>query len=199
MKDNTLNLFFGRQPSEDFLEDLKVLEKLKEKEVFGIIDKVIEWYPEDIDKKWEELSKNLKKKEKKEYGSLIGVFLFIFKEFAVGHINESELREDAKKIGLLDNYVNHFVKKLSENTEFRKRALRQVQPYRNFLTSIDWRIDRQNYGYDFGENVCIIELSYYSGGEKKVAQFELDLGGIKNLKAIFNKIEEKLCHLNKNT
>ena len=196
MKDNTLNLFFGRQPSEDFLKDLEVLRKFQEKNVFEIIDWILEFYSTgDIDEEWEKWSKNFKDKEKKEKKAIIVVLLFIFKYFAVGHINENELKEDARKLNISDKYLDYFIKKLSENIEFRKRALRQEQPYRNFLTSGDWRIDRQNYGYDFGENVCIIELSYYSKGEKQVTQFELDLEGIRNLKAIFNKIEEKLCRL----
>lgn len=194
MDTKSLNLFFGQTPNEDFLEDLEILKKFKEEEIIKLTDWLIENYPGgNLDEEWKKLSKNLKDKEKKE--KIIILFLFIFKKFAVGHINENELKEDAKKLNLSEEYIDHFIEKLSENQEFRKRALRQEQPYRNFLASIDWRIDRQNYGHDFGENVCILEFIYSDKGEKKIAQFELDLEGIRTTKAIFNKIEEKLCAL----
>lgn len=194
MNDNSLNLFFGRPPSEDFLEDLGILKKIPEKEVFEIMNWTIKYYPTgNIDDEWKKLSKNLKNKEKKE--KIIRIFLFIFKQFAVGHINEDELKEDFKSLGLSQKYLDYFIKKLSENNEFRKRVLRQEQPYRNLLSSVDWRIDRQNYGQDFGENVCILEFTYLSKGEKQIAQFELKLEGVKDLIFILNIIEKKLNRL----
>ena len=61
MKYNSLNLFFGSGSSEDFLEDLEQLKEFQEKEVFDLIDHIIKWYPEeDIDKEWEEWSKDFK-------------------------------------------------------------------------------------------------------------------------------------------
>lgn len=190
----SLNLFFGRPPDKDFLEDLEIMKELQEKEVKKITDWIIKNYPTgNLDEEWKKLSKNLKDKDKKE--KIIRAALFIFKKFAVGHVNEDELKEDFENLNLSQKYIDHFIKKISENKEFKKRALKQEQPYRNLLGSINWRIDRQNYGHNFGENVCILEFTYLSKGEKQVAQFESGLEEIRTLKAIFNKIEEKLCQL----
>ncbi len=192
MTDKPLNLFFGRPPNKDFLEDLEILKKFQEKEILELIEWIIKTYPTgNIDEEWKKLSKSLKDKEKKE--KIITTLLFIFKQFAVGYVNENELKKDFESLKLPQKYFDCSVNKLSENNEFRKRALEQVQPYRNLLVSVDWRIDRQNYGHDFWENVCILDFTYFSKWEKQVAQFESGLGGIRTLKAIFNKIEEELC------
>jgi len=196
MKYNSLNLFFGSGSSEDFLEDLEQLKEFQEKEVFDLIDHIIKWYPEeDIDKEWEEWSKDFKEDEKKAKKSAIRALLFIFKEFASGSLTESELRADAEKIGFAKKYVNYSVKKLNKAKEFHKKALRQNQPYRNVLSSVDWRIDRQNYGQEFEESICAIEFSYYHKGEKQIAQFDLNLKGLRNLILTLNKIEKKLCQM----
>lgn len=196
MDTNTLNLFFGQSPSEDFLEDLEILKELQEKEVREITDWIIETYPKgNLDKEWEELSKDFNKKYKKEKEKIIRTFRFIFKQFAVGHINESELKEDAKKLNIPEEHIDFFIKKISENKEFRKRALRQEQPYRNLFAYVDWRIDKQNYGHDFEENICVLEFAYYSKGEEHITQFELDLEGLRQLRFVLKIIDEKLCKL----
>src|SRR3989344_2831603 len=178
MKYNSLNLFFGSGSSEDFLEDLEQLKEFQEKEVFDLIDHIIKWYPEeDIDKEWEEWSKDFKEDEKKAKKSAIRALLFIFKEFASGSLTESELRADAEKIGFAKKYVNYSVKKLNKAKEFHKKAL------------------RQNYGQEFEESICAIEFSYYHKGEKQIAQFDLNLKGLRNLILTLNKIEKKLCQM----
>ena len=192
-----LNLFSGQMPTDQFLEDLDTLKNFEEKEVLDLIDHIITWYPEeDIDKEWEEWSKDFKENEKEAKKSAISILLFIFTEFASESLTESELRADAEKIGFAEKYVNYSVKKLNKAKEFRKKALRQNQPYRNVLASVDWRIDRQNYGQEFEESVCAIELIYYHKGEKQVAQFDLNLKTLKKLILTLNKIEGKLCQIN---
>lgn len=196
-----LNLFFGRQPSDDFLEDLEALKKLSEKEVFELVDKVIEWYPkeEDVSKEVEEWLKKFGKKEKEKRSGLMEALAFVFRMFASGNVDENELREDIKKIDFPGKYFDYFLKKLSKEKEFHKKAIRQRQPHRNFLSSVDWRIDKQGNGEEFSENVCVIDLTYYFKGKEETAQFSLSQDALKNLIFTLNKIEKKLCHLNKNT
>ena len=93
MKDNSLNLFFGQAPNEQFLGDLGNLKKLEEKDATKLIDHVIDWYPkENIDNEWKEWFENFTKEEKEEKKSIIRIILFIFKEFAgySGHVVPEE-------------------------------------------------------------------------------------------------------------
>lgn len=62
-----LNIFFGRIPDSEFLEDLNHFLSLNEKEGFELIDKVIDWYPrQNIDKEWEEWSKKFNEDEEEK-------------------------------------------------------------------------------------------------------------------------------------
>lgn len=196
MDTKSLNLFFGQPPSEDFLEDLEILKKFQEKEVLELIDWIIKYYPTgNLDEEWEKLAKNFTDEDKNKRRKIITTLLFIFKQFVVGHVNENELKKDFESLKLSQKYFDCFLNKLSENNEFRKRALKQIQPYRNLLVSVDWRIDRQNYGHDFGENVGVLDFTYFSKGEKQVAQIEFGLEEIKHLIFILRIIEEKLNKL----
>ena len=193
MKDKSLNLFFGREPSEDFLDDLESLKKLSEKEVFELIDKIVEWYPkENVDKEWEEWIKHFTKEQEKEKKQAIRALIFIFKEFASGNINELELKEDFEILEL-SKYLDNFIRKMEPfEKEFRKEALTNKKPYENVLVNIDWRIDTKHYRDGTEEKIAFIEFVYSSVGEKKVTQFDLTKRALKHLIYRLNKIEEEL-------
>lgn len=195
--DNSLNLFFGQKPNDDFLEDLSSFSKLKENEISKLINKVIEWYTkEDIDREWEEWTKSLPKEEIEEKKSAIRIILFIFKEFASENINETELKEDFETLKLPQKYFDYFIKPLkSVKKEFREKTLKDKKPNENFLASIDWRIDKKTYRDGMEKNVAIIEFIYSDKGEKKVAQFDLNLKALKHLISKLKQIEEELCKI----
>lgn len=194
MKDNLLNLFFGRQPSDDFLEDLEALKKLSEREIFGLIDKIIEWYPkENIDKEFDEWEKEFTKEEIQERKRAIRILLFVFKEFVSGNINEDELKDDFEIIKLPQRYFNHFLKMLKPvEKEFRKNSLEGEKPYENALISIDWRIDAKHYRDGTENKIAFLELILFDRGEEKVVQFDLNSKALKHLIYRLKKIEEEL-------
>ena len=198
MKDNTLHLFFGREPSEDFLEAIKQIKELKENEVFGIIDNLFKWYPKNIDEEWKKWieKEKLNDEEKKKIEDTIAVFLPLIKEFTVGHIDEKELKEDFEKISLSENYINYFIKKLKSAKDFCEKTIIQGLPYVNSINSVDWRIDKHNSGQDFEKNICVLEFNYSSFDKRKVVQFNLTLDGLRYLIANLKRIEKRLCAMN---
>lgn len=197
MKGNSLNLFFGSEPNKDFLENLETIKKIPEAKILELIDKVIEWYPKegDIKKEVEEWLNKFWEKEKEKMSSVIDALAFIFISFASGNVDENELKKDIEKINFPEKYFYYFLKKLKKSKEFRKKATKQRQPHRDFLNSIDWRIDKQGTGEEFSEKVCVIELTYYSKGEEEIAQFNLNHTALKHLIFTLNKIENKLCQV----
>lgn len=192
--DNSLNLFFGQKPNDDFIEDLSFFNKLKENEINEIIDKVIDWYTkEDIDKEWDEWTKSFTKEEEKERKGALRAIIFVFKEFVSGNVNEDELKEDFELLKISKNYFDHFIKSLKPvEKEFCKKALRDKKPYENTLLNIDWRIDKKTYRDGTEKNAAIIEFIYSDKGEKKVAQFGLNLKALRHLISKLKQIGERL-------
>ncbi len=188
----SLNLFFDTEPSEKFLQDLDNLKKIEEKEIFEIINFIIENYPKDIDKAWEEYSKELGEAQKETKLSVLRIFLFILIEYASGNINKEELKKDFGKLELSEKYFNHIIEKLKNAEDFCEKASARNQPYKNKLDSVEWRIDKQNIGSDFEKTIAAIEFNYYSKGEKQTTQIDLDSEELKKVIAIFNKIEKRL-------
>ena len=194
MKDNTLNLFFGRQPDEKFLEDFEILKKLPEAEILELIEKIVGWYSkEDINKEWNEWAKKFTKDKEKEIKGALRILLFIFKEFASENINEDELKEDFETLKLPQNYIDHFLKYLKPvEKEFRKESLRTEKPYENTLINIDWRIDTKHYKDGAEKKVVFLEIIYSDKGERNVAQCDLTQKSLKHLIYRLKKMEEEL-------
>lgn len=192
MEKENLNLFFGTEPSESFIKDLDNLKKLEEKEIFKIIDFIIENYPKDIDKAWEQYSENLEEEQKEIKLSALRVFLFILIEYASGNVNKDELKEDFEKLEIPEKYFDYVTDKLKNSKDFCEKAIIRNQPYRNKLDSLEWRIDKQNIGSDFEKTIAAIELNYYSKGEKQTAQIDLNSEELRRIIAILNKIEKRL-------
>ena len=193
MEKENLNLFFDTEPSESFIKDLDNLKKLKEKEIFEILDFIIENYPKDIDKAWEQYSENIEEEEKEIKLSALRVFLFILIEYASGNVNKDELKEDFEKLEIPEKYLDYVADKLKKSEDFCEKAIIRNQPYRNKLDSLEWRIDKQNIGSDFEKTIAAIEFNYYSKGEKQTTQIDLDSEELRRIIAILNKIEKRLC------
>jgi hypothetical protein len=190
----SLNLFFGSYPDSSFIEDLSLVKEYSEKEVLELIDLVLEWYPkEDVDKEWEEWSKNFEEKEIKKKKSVIRVFIFIFKEFASGKISEEELKEDFETLNLHLSYLNNSLDKIKSSKDFIKKALSGKRPFENEIKNLDWSIDEKKYADGTKENIANIEIVYSNKGEKDIAQFDLNPKALKHLILMLQKIEDELC------
>lgn len=195
MKDNTLNLFFGRQPDENFSEDLETLKKLPEAEVLELIEKIIKWYPEkDIGKEWDEWAKEFTKDKEKEIKGALRIFVFIFKEFISKNVSDLELKEDLEIFEFPQKYIDRFTELVkSVEKEFRKKSLRTEKPYENTLINLDWRIDTKHYRDGEEKKVAVIELILSDKGEKEIVQFDLNKKSLKHLIYRLQKIGEELC------
>ena len=195
MKDNSLNLFFGRPPDEKFLEDLEALKKLQENEITDLIEKIIKWHTEDevFEKEWNKLTENLNQEQKEEKLKPIRALLFIFKGFISENVSKEELTEDLEILELPKKYADKFTElEKSVEKEFLRKVLRNEKPYENALIDIDWRIDTKNYRDGTEKKVVFIELIYSDQGDKKVAQFDLTKKSLKHLIYRLKKIEGEL-------
>ena len=195
MKDNTLHLFFGRQPDENFSEDLEALKKLPEAEVLELIDKIIHWHTEEevFEKEWSKLTENLNQEQKEEKLKPIRALLFVLKEFISENISKDELTEDLEILELPKKYADKFTElEKSVEKEFHKKILKSEKPYENALIDIDWRIDTKHYRDGAEKKVAFIEFIYSDQGDKKVAQFDLSSKALKHLVHRLKKIEEEL-------
>lgn len=195
-KEIQLNLFLGQVPNKQFFEDLSFLKNFKEKEIFDIIDKTIEWYPERFeDKDWKKWLASFNNEEEKIKG-LIRVFLFMFKEIVCGNIHDKELKSDIKKISLPKKYADYFTKKLKSAKEFEKEVLKSKRPDEDILVNLAWRIDTKHYNDGEREDICVLELVYYHLGDEKKVKFDLNLIAMRHFIYELNKIEKKLCGMN---
>lgn len=193
-KADSLNLFFGSFPDNDFIDDLLTIKEYEEKEILDLIDHIIKWYPEeDIDKEWEVWSKSFKEEEIKKKKAIIRAFIFIFKEFAAEKVSEIELKEDFTKLDLPLSYLEYSLNKVKSSKEFTKKALRGNSPYENTLRNLDWRIDEREYNDGSKENIAVIEFVYANKGEKEVIQLDFNVKSLKHLILLLSKIEEKIC------
>ena len=196
MDKKQLNLFFGHQPDEKFLEDLETIKKFQENEIFDLIEKTIKWYTDDkiFEEEWNKITENLNQEQKEEKLKPIRALLFIFKEFTSENINKEELKEDFDAFEISQKYLEHFLNKLKPvEKEFRKKSLKDEKPYENTLISIDWRIDTKHYRDGIEKKVAAIELIIYDKGEKETIQFDLNIKSLRHLIYTLKKVEEKLC------
>lgn len=191
---NSFNLFFGQIPGDEFVDDLSEIKSLKENEVLELIDLIIKGYPKkDIEKDWEEWSKNFTKEEEEKKKKIIGILIFIFKELVSEKINEIELKEDFNKLNLPLSYIDYFIKKLESSREFKNKASRGKKPYENYLRNIDWRIDERKFNDETKDTVAVIEFVYASKGEKGIVQLDFNSKSLKHLISLLSKIEKRLC------
>ena len=194
-KATSLNIFFGNEPSDSFFNDLFIIEKLSDEEVFEIIDLIIEWFPKegDIDTEWKNWTNGMTEELVALKKSLFKVLLFIFKEYSSQKVTEIELKEDFAKIGISENVINYLVKKLNEDKSFKNKALDANRPYENYLIDINWRIDKRYYNDNTIENKAVVEFIYYCKNQKTSEVYELGLKSLDRVISILNQIKEQLC------
>jgi len=197
MNDYSLNLFFGTSPSNEFLEDFEILKKIPEKEIFELVDDIINIYSkENINeelKNWEKKFGKNQESEKKEKERALKVLLYLLKEFSSENVTEDEIRDDFKNLEISTKILDRFIKNVKPvEKEFRKNSLRNEKPYENVLVSIDWRLENKIYRDSSEKKVAKLEFIYSDKGEKKVAQFDLNQKALKHLIYRLQKIKEVL-------
>ncbi len=188
-----LFLTFGNEPNDQFCDDIRSVEKLNEKDVFQIIDKIVEWYPkENISAEWEKWSKNFSDEEKEIRKGVIRFILYIARELYSEKIKKEELIEDAKEIEFPLKYINYLVEKAESKENFIKSAKHSTRPYLNTIKSIDWSFNKRYYIDGTKEDIALLELSYYLYGESKTIQLDLNYKAVSRLISMLKKIKSEL-------
>lgn len=127
--------------NETFFNDLIMLRGFPLEKQIELVDKILEWVPEDRDTTWKKWTKDVS--NDKKVTSAINVLLFIVQEGIKKNFTDEDFINDLKAFKLSNEFINYFIKKLNEKKE-----------------KIIYKITKSSY--------CQTEQNYWIIGEKKI-------------------------------
>jgi len=138
-----LNLFFGGEPSKDFLNDISKLNKLPKKMIDQLLTKMVEWkifdsITYDDFKEWEKTTKT----PKADLRSGASVVLWLVRRTIQEDMNREDLWEDFEKLKLDEAKISIMIDYIEKNREKIKTSMYEGKEYKlSTLGATSYRID----------------------------------------------------------
>lgn len=198
-----LKLLRGIEPADAFWDDVEALKSFSMDKRSDIIQKVLKWIPQkDIKKEYDEWTSSLSEEDKDKINRAIRLTMFLAKESIERKILDEDIREDFTEMGLDNDYIDYFLKKLKASEEdireeVEKRKVYGIPPFVN----LDWRIDNEistNFKRNINKLSIILSYDYVDlNKEKKRQVFELDTDQLRAMIEILQEAYEVACECQK--
>ena len=198
-----LKLLRGIEPADAFWDDVEALKSFSMDKRSDIIQKVLKWIPQkDIKKEYDEWTSSLSEEDKDKINRAIRLTMFLAKESIERKILDEDIREDFTEMGLDNDYIDYFLKKLKASEEdireeVEKRKVYGIPPFVN----LDWRIDNEistNFKRNINKLSIILSYDYVDlNKEKKRQVFELDTDQLRAMIEILQEAYEEACECQK--
>ena len=198
-----LKLFRGIKPGDHFWDDVEALKSFSMDKRHDIIQKALKWIPQkDIKKEYDEWTSSLSEEEKDKINRAIRLTMFLAKGIIERKIPDEDIRGDLTEMGLENDYIDYFLKKLRASEKDIREEVEEQEVYGiSRFFHLDWRIDNEistNFKRNINKLSIILSYDYVDlNKEKKRQVFELDTDQLRAMIEILQEAYEEACECQK--